>query len=278
VILPPAGTPKSSFVVTPAPPLSVSVGANFDASASCPATDSSGNCLVPPVGSIVSYVWTFGDGSGGSGVTTAHTFSAPGTFTVTLTVTNDRAVSGTSSQAVNVTLPQGPTADFVFSPTSPVISDLIQFNADISKSAPGHSIVQINWNFGDGTTASGLFVSHKYTQAGTYSVTLSIADDAGQKATKNTAITVGTGNPTAVMTLNKTGGNSVQADGSASSSVGSSKITTYTFVWGDGSANTTGSAASAPHTYTVAGTYTVRLTVTDDQSRTGTTTTSVTVP
>ena len=40
-----------------------------------------------PDGSIVAYSWNFGDGQSGSGVTIQHAYSAPGTYTVRLTVT-----------------------------------------------------------------------------------------------------------------------------------------------------------------------------------------------
>ena len=65
---------------------------NFDASAS-----SDGD------GQIVSYAWTFGDAQTGRGMQTVHTFSGPGTYNVTLTVTDDRGATGTVTQPVTVT-------------------------------------------------------------------------------------------------------------------------------------------------------------------------------
>jgi PKD repeat protein len=56
-------------------------------------------------GSIVSYDWTFGDGNTGSGITTSHTYAAGGTYTVTLTVTDDGGATGEDSQPVTVTAP-----------------------------------------------------------------------------------------------------------------------------------------------------------------------------
>jgi MYXO-CTERM domain-containing protein len=53
-------------------------------------------------GSIVAYVWDFGDGGKGTGVTTVHTYSSPGTYTVTLTVTDDGGLSDTATTTATI--------------------------------------------------------------------------------------------------------------------------------------------------------------------------------
>ncbi len=65
-------------------------------------------------GTIESYLWDFGDGtSPGAGVLANHTYAASGTYTVTLTVTDDRGDTATFSQDVTVTVPnQLPVAAF----------------------------------------------------------------------------------------------------------------------------------------------------------------------
>ena len=55
-----------------------------------------------PDGSITAYAWDFGDESTGSGVTTTHTYSAEGTYEVTLTVTDNEGATSTTSQNVTV--------------------------------------------------------------------------------------------------------------------------------------------------------------------------------
>jgi PKD repeat protein len=55
-----------------------------------------------PDGSITAYAWDFGDGATGSGATVAHTYAAAGTYTVTLTVTDDLGATGTTSKSVSV--------------------------------------------------------------------------------------------------------------------------------------------------------------------------------
>ncbi|MEX2467698.1 MAG: PKD domain-containing protein, partial [Gemmatimonadota bacterium] len=58
-------------------------------------------------GSIVGYAWDFGDGNTGSGVTVSHTFASGGTYTVTLTVTDDDGATGSDAQSVSVSEPTG---------------------------------------------------------------------------------------------------------------------------------------------------------------------------
>lgn len=54
-------------------------------------------------GSIVSYAWNFGDGSTGSGLQPARTYAAAGSYTVSLTVTDDKGASASKSASVSVT-------------------------------------------------------------------------------------------------------------------------------------------------------------------------------
>jgi PKD repeat protein len=83
--------PVASFTAIPTSgnaPLTV----NFDASGSS-----------DPNGTIVSYAWAFGDGQAGAGVTPSHTYTAGGSFTVTLTVTDDGGATASTTQVITVT-------------------------------------------------------------------------------------------------------------------------------------------------------------------------------
>jgi PKD repeat protein len=266
VILPPAGTPTASFTVSPTPVLA-NVPSIFDASSSTPGSGSAG---------IVSYSWNFGDGAQASGRSVSHTFNAQASFLVTLTVVNDRGVAASTTQSVGAGALGAPKPAFVFSPTAPAAGQTVQFNADQSTAAPGHTITTYNWNFGDGSTASGLLTSHVYTVANSYNVVLSVLDDTGQKGTISQSISVaaggggGSGGPTARFTFSPATPTALQAvffNGSTSTAATGHTITTYAWDFGDG---TTALGVSVAHTFTAAGTFTVTLTVTDDILQKGT--------
>ena len=128
----------------------------------------------------MSYSWNFGDGGTATGRTVTHEFSAPGTYVVSLTVTDAFGRSATTSQVVAIGAGVNPTASFVFSPTDPLPGTTVFFNASASRAAPGRSIVSYTWDFGDGTSGTGVQTSRRYTILGSYTVTLVVTDDAGR--------------------------------------------------------------------------------------------------
>ncbi|HEV2844047.1 MAG TPA: PKD domain-containing protein, partial [Thermoanaerobaculia bacterium] len=71
-----------------------------------------------------------------------------------------------------------PNACFTYYPFNPTRFDFVSFDAGCSSDSDG-TIVSYQWNFGDGTTGSGAFPSHRYSQDGLYQVTLTVTDDDG---------------------------------------------------------------------------------------------------
>lgn len=149
-------------------------------------------------GTIVSYHWDFGDGTTATGKTASHTFTTTinQTYTVTLTVTDDNGASAVASQSIEVlaTVPSDnnpPTARFTVSPSYGNSPLTVQFDASLSRDTDG-SIELYGWDFGDGTTASGMIMPHTFTAVATtnVTVTLTVTDDDG-----------GTGSTTAVITV-----------------------------------------------------------------------------
>ncbi len=130
-----------------------------------------------PDGTIVSYSWTFGDGTTATGVSVSHTFNNKDVYTVTLTVTdNDGATD--SAKITKRFINMQPVASFTSSGEAFSIDETISFDASSSYDSDG-TIVSYSWAFGDGTTATGVSVSHAYSQIGTYTVTLTVTDDDG---------------------------------------------------------------------------------------------------
>ena len=82
-----------------------------------------------------------------------------------------------------------PQPSFVFSPVSPYVGQEVTFDASGSTDPDG-TIVSYEWDFGDGTTGTGVTVTHVYTAPGTYTVTLTVTDDRGATATLTRPITV----------------------------------------------------------------------------------------
>jgi chitodextrinase len=123
------------------------------------------------------------------------------------------------------------------------------------------SIVEWDWSFGDGNTASTQHPSHTYGEAGSYSVSLTVTDDEGSVGSAGQMVTVDDGTvnlpPSATFSYACSGTNCT-FDGTSSTDDGG--IAAYAWSFGDGS----GSTAPAPsHTYASQGNYTVWLTVSD---------------
>ncbi|MBN1842354.1 MAG: PKD domain-containing protein, partial [Deltaproteobacteria bacterium] len=84
-----------------------------------------------------------------------------------------------------------PIASFTGDPTSGEVPLTINFNASASDDLDG-TVVSYDWNFGDGGSDSGVTAIHEYTEAGTYTVTLTVTDDDGatRTVTKTDYVTV----------------------------------------------------------------------------------------
>ncbi len=213
---------------------------NFDGSAS---TD--------PDGTITSYDWSFGDGTTATGVTTAHGYSIGGSYTVTLTVTDNSGAKTIVTHTATPNLP--PTASFAPS----CVGDACSFDASAS-SDPDGAIASYAWIFGDGATGTGAAASHTYTQSGTYNVTVTVTDAQGATSSTTHGVTVDAP-PTAAFTSACTG-DACTFDATSSSDADGS-IVSYVWTFGDGA---TATGATASHTYATSGTHAVQLVVTDN--------------
>ena len=102
------------------------------------------------------------------------------------------ALAGGGGAAALLLLPknQPPVAGLNVSPSGSGMAGVTQYSFDGgSSSDPDNDSLTYSWNFGDGTTGSGVRASHVYASAGNYSVTLTVSDGKEQ-ATTSGSVTV----------------------------------------------------------------------------------------
>jgi PKD repeat protein len=168
LVVSPAGTaPAAAFTFSPAAPVSGQTVAFVDTSS----------------GNPNSWSWTFGDGGTSTVQSPNHAYSAPGTFTVTLTASN-AVGSNLISRTVEVS-PAGtaPAASFTFSPSAPASGQTVAF-ADTSSGSP----TAWSWAFGDGGTSAVQNSSHAYSAVGTFTVTLTASNAAGSNSISRSVV------------------------------------------------------------------------------------------
>jgi 2-oxoglutarate dehydrogenase complex dehydrogenase (E1) component-like enzyme len=115
-----------------------------------------------------------------------HAYTASGTFTVTLTVTDSNAVTVTATHMVTVTNVTTPlTADF--GPTNTLVGS----TTFVSVISGGVSPYTCLWTFGDGSAAqTGCTPVHNYIATGTFTASLTVTDSSGTTASATHAVTV----------------------------------------------------------------------------------------
>ncbi len=150
------------------------------------------------------------------------------------------------------------------------------FDGSASSDADG-TIVSYDWDFGDGSTGTGVKPMHTYISGGTFTIVLTVTDDAGTTGKAYSTATIGLGNlpPVANIKGPYTGtvGVALKFDGSVSNDPDGS-ISSYSWDFGD---STTGTGAKPSHIYTSAHVYNVTLTVTDDIGASNSATTTATI-
>ncbi|MDX6667097.1 MAG: hypothetical protein QOK04_477 [Solirubrobacteraceae bacterium] len=82
-----------------------------------------------------------------------------------------------------------PSPAFSASPNPVALGQAVSFNATQSSAIDGN-ITGFSWNFGDGATGAGATPAHAYAKLGTYTVTLTVSDDAGASAAATRSVTV----------------------------------------------------------------------------------------
>jgi PKD repeat protein len=222
---------------------------------------------------VASYAWDFGDDTTSTAASPSHSYQASGTYQVTLVVKDDKGATGKVSHPVTVTVPaanQPPVAAFTSSCTELVCA----FDGSTSADSDG-TVASYAWDFGDDATSTVAKPSHTFAAAGSYSVQLTVKDDAGSTDTVTRSVTVtkaANQAPVAAFT-SSTSALAVSFDGSTSTD-SDGTIASYAWKFGDGS---TGTGKTTSRTYAGTGTFSVTLTVTDNTGATKSLTKKVSV-
>jgi len=227
-----------------------------------------------PDGSIASRAWSFGDGTTSSSSNPSKVYSSAGTYTVTLTVTDDNGQTDSAEKEITVTASgsnavqisnEPPEAVFV-----PSCSGLTcSFNSSNSTDEDG-TISSYLWNFGDGTSSTSANPSRTYSSDGVYKVKLTVTDNDSDSDSTSQTISVfaasqapdtSNDNEAPKAKFNKSCNGLTCSFNAGTSSDSDGSIASYTWTFGDG---TTATGATPSVTYTAAGTYNVRLEVVDN--------------
>ena len=217
---------------------------------------------VDPEGSSVTVAWDFGDGDMATGTSVNHIYQRAGTYQVTATVNDTCGATGTCTVAVEVGGNHAPTCSISTVPSAPMAGAETRFysHAQDVDSDP----LTIAWDFGDGSTGTGLVAPHRYAAGGTYQVTCTVSDGIATTSCTLTMEVQPAGNnlpPTCNITFEPAlalVGDSVSFKADASDAENDPVAVRWDF--GDGNS---GSGAATTHWYAGAGTYAVTATVSD---------------
>ena len=223
-----------------------------------------------PENDPLTFTWDFGDGSASGGANPIHTYTLPGTYTVTVVV-SDNVNTARDSVVINIVqimpMNQIPVADLRANNINPNVGDLVTFDASNSRDPDGN-IVRYSFNFGDGNVVvtTNPIITHVYGSTGVYGATVVVTDDDGATATTLPLI----------ITVNVPGNQLPIADAGPDRNVQVGDLVTFdasnsrdpdgnivSYGWNFGDGNTASSITST-NVYSNPGTYTVTLTVVDN--------------
>ena len=257
--------------------------------------------VTPPPGApaVRDVVVEFGDGSADASLgavsgsrTVAHVYASQGSYTVTVTVTDDLSRRSAASQGVTVAEAPAVQVTLAAAPAEPVAGQAVTITVTVTPPAGAPAVRDVVLNFGDdsedaslGAVSGSRTVSHVYATQGSYIVTATVTDDLGRRSTASQGVTVAEA-PAVQVTLaaapaEPVAGQAVTITVTVTPPPGAPAVRDVVVEFGDGSADASLGAVSGsrtvPHVYPTRGSYIVTATVTDDLGRRSTASQGVTV-
>ncbi|MBA7671773.1 hypothetical protein ES703_79936 [subsurface metagenome] len=142
-----------------------------------------------PDGDPLTYAWDFGDSSTGTGVNPTHVYTVGGTYTVTLVVNDGKVNSEPSTTTADITEVNDPPVADAGPDQTAVVDEVVTFDGSGSYDVDG-TIIAYAWDFGDGSTGTGVNPTHGYGTVETYNVVLTVTDNDGLTDTDEVIVTV----------------------------------------------------------------------------------------
>jgi gliding motility-associated-like protein len=204
----------------------------------------------------LNFLWHFGDGNTAPGTNASHTYLIAGTFNVTLVATSNNGCKDSTTQTISV-FPK-PTVSFTINSANQCITGNSYSFTNTSIISTG--TMNFIWYFGDGNTASSLHAIHSYATTGSFNVKLVATSNNGCIDSVMQPVTVSIG-PASGFTTNDTTqcfqGNSFLF----TNTTVPAGLMSYLWHFGDGN---TSVSTNPVYSYSVAGTFNIKLVATSD--------------
>ncbi|MBC9822419.1 PKD domain-containing protein [Terrabacter sp. MAHUQ-38] len=227
-----------------------------------------------PEGRSLTYTFTCSSGSAAIGPqsagSTSCTYPSAGTFTASVTVTDDAGATASATATVTVSANLPPTARLAVSPATGVVPFVVALDATGSSDPEGAALTY-TFSCGNGAAAIGpqsaRTASCTYSTAGTFTASVTVSD--GGSTAQATATVTANANQAPKASMKMTSAPAAVApttatfDASASSDPEGRPLS-YTFTCGNGTKVGPQTSAVATCSYSAGGTFNAKLTVTDD--------------
>lgn len=178
---------KTAYVVVYDPPVA---DFSVDKTSGCSPTNIkfTDRSVTPPGTVVTSWKWDFGDGGSSTSQNPSYSYKSPGTYSVTLSITNDKGCTKLVTKANYIDVSDGVYANFNYIDPN-VCSAPATFNFTNNSSGPG--TLNYKWDLGNGNKPTTTNASTVYSKNGTYRVSLVVLSSQGCVDSSEVVIEIG---------------------------------------------------------------------------------------